>query len=151
MEYLALVADDEMTEGGPARSVAFPDAPGCLTFVEPGEDLNATAREALEGWLEAHLLDGDAPPRPGIAAAPPAGVERLAVRVPPTLAVRLQLRWAREDQGLSQGQLAKRIGVSRQAIQQLESPTANLRLNTLEKVARALGLALDITLVPAGA
>ena len=50
--------------------------------------------------------------------------------------------------GLSQGELAKRVGVTRQAISQLESPDANLRLS-LEKVAEALGLAIDLTLRPA--
>jgi transcriptional regulator with XRE-family HTH domain len=66
------------------------------------------------------------------------------------LAVRLGVRWMREELGLSQSQLAGRVGVSKQAISQLESPDANIRMDTLERIAQALGLEVDITLRPRG-
>ncbi|MHB1224705.1 MAG: helix-turn-helix domain-containing protein [Gemmatimonadaceae bacterium] len=144
MEYIAII-----TREGRHTLATFPDAPGCQTFAEPGEAIAAEAREALEGWLASGLAHGEAPPRPSARVHKAAGKGVLPVRISPALAVRLQIRWARADEGISQGQLAKRVGVTRQAISQLESPDANLRLSTLEKVAGALGMALDIELVPA--
>jgi transcriptional regulator with XRE-family HTH domain len=58
----------------------------------------------------------------------------------------LQLRWARADQGLSQTDVAKRARVSQQAIAKLEHPDGNPTLGTIQKVAAALGLKLDVQL-----
>lgn len=127
--------------------IDFPDCPGCNTFADAGEDVLGTAREALEGWLEAQISAGRVPPEArGHRAS--GGGELLDVYLPPALAARVQLRQARERLALSQGQLAERVGVSRQAISQLESPDANLRLSTLEKVAEVLGLAIDLAFRP---
>ncbi len=126
--------------------IEFPDCLGCQTFAEPRDDIESVAREALESWLEAGLKYGEAPPRPRLGRGKRR--DRLEVRLEPTLAVRLQMRWARLDKGLSQGQLAKLVGVTRQQISLLESPDANLTLGTLEKVASALAMDLEIELQP---
>lgn len=138
MEYVARLGRD-------ARQtlIDFPDCPGCQTFADPHESVETIARDALEGWLEAGLEHGDSPPRPTSTAR---GRNRLAVRINPTLAVRLQLRWARLERGLSQSDLASLVGVSRQQISLLESPDANLTLSTLLKVASALEMDLEIEL-----
>jgi len=141
MRYVA-----RLTKEGRRTLIEFPDCPGCLTFADAGEDVRAVAREALEGWLEAQLLHGDAPRQPRSRAGN--GKSRLPIRVNPALAVRLQLRWARLKIGVSQAELAKRVGVTRQAISLLESPDANLTLSTLAKVAKALGMELEIELQP---
>ena len=138
MIYLA-----RLSKEGRRTLAEFPDCPGCQTYAEPGEDLAILAKDALDGWLEAHLMYGEAPPQP--KARVPAAA-RLAVRVNAMLAVRLQLRWARQSLGISQGDLARRVGVSRQQISLLESPDANLTLATLEKVAKSLGMDLEIEL-----
>lgn len=139
MEYVA-----RLTKEGRSMLADFPDCAGCQTFANAGEDIRALALDALEGWLEAHLTHGDAPPEPKARLA----TGRIAVRISPMLAVRLQLRWARQKLGLSQAALAKRVGVSRQQISLLESPDANVTLATLEHVADALGMHLDIELQP---
>lgn len=140
MQYVARLGKE-----GRRTLIEFPDCPGCHTFADPQENLESVAREALEGWLETELEHGDAPPRPKWSAR---GQRRLPVRISPTLAVRLQLRWARLQRGLSQGELAKLVGVSRQQISSLESPDANLTLSTLLKVAAALAMDLEIELQP---
>lgn len=66
------------------------------------------------------------------------------IPVSPSLAVRIQLRLARHRAGLSQGALAKKVGVSQQQIAALEAPDANLTLSTLLKVAEALGHDVEI-------
>lgn len=146
MEYIAkLTIEDRKT------LVDFPDCPGCQTFVDldAGEDIEAVAREALEGWLEAHLIDGDAPPQPTTRRSNRR--QERAVRVAPPLAIALQIRWRRLALDLSQAQLGKRLGVSRQQAASLEDPAANLRLSTLERVADALALELEVGMVPSDA
>lgn len=141
MQYVAKVSRDR------GRTlVDFPDCPGCQTFARKGEDVVAVAREALEGWLELHLEDGAAPPRP---AAKIRGSARssLLVRIDPSLAIRLAIRWGRQDRQLSQGDLAKLVGVSRQQISLLETEGSNLTIGTLKKVARALGSEVSVDFV----
>jgi len=124
----------------------FPDCPGCQTFADNGDELGASAQEALEGWLEAHLVDGQIPPRPVERSVAPRGrkLARIPVRVGLTAA--LTIRWARSDAGLTQTELGKRAGVKQQQIAKLEDPDENPTLETLEKVAKALGMAaLDLT------
>ena len=49
------------------------------------------------------------------------------------------LRLARAEAGLTQTQLAERAGLSRQHISLLESGTANVKLETVATIARAVG------------
>lgn len=141
MQYAAI-----LTREGTRTLVSFPDCPGCQTFGRTRAQALANAREALEGWLEAHLVAGDAPPEPKRRPSRPSNRFAL-VGVPPILAVRLQLRWARQSLGLTQAALAERVGVTRQQIALLEAPDANVTLRTLERVAAAMNLRLEVELV----
>jgi DNA-binding XRE family transcriptional regulator/predicted RNase H-like HicB family nuclease len=140
MEYVATLAKE-----GRKTLIDFPDCPGCQTFADPGEDVEAVAREALQGWLEVHLERGDAPPRPRGKVGES---KALPVRIAPALAIALQLRWRRQELGLSQAQLGTRLGVTRQQVALLEKPTANLRVTTLARAAEALEMELDVALAP---
>jgi predicted RNase H-like HicB family nuclease/DNA-binding XRE family transcriptional regulator len=124
----------------------FPDCPGCQTFAESGDELEAAAREALEGWLEAHLVDGQIPPRPVERTTAPAGSKLARISIRSGLAAALQIRWARDDAGYSQAKLGQLAGVSQQQIAKLEDPDENPTLETLEKVGRALGLNVSLAL-----
>jgi len=130
----------KLTREGKNWLVEFPDCRGCQTFGTSREDAMAMAREALEGWLEVHLADGAAPPRPKRRKG-------TAVAIGSRLSVALQIRWLREDLGLTQAQLAKRVGVSQQQVAKLENPAANPSLATLEAVAKGAGAVLDVRLV----
>ena len=148
MEYMA-----RLTKDGRRTLISFPDCPGCETFAERGEDVAAMAREALEGWLQSHLVTGEAPPRPVVRRKSRTAKRNRyqSVLLDPTLSVRLSLRWARQERGLSQQQLAELTGVSRQQISLLEAPDTNPTLATLQKVAEALGMDLQISLTPRSA
>jgi HTH-type transcriptional regulator/antitoxin HipB len=124
----------------------FPDCPGCQTFVDSADELAAAAQEALEGWLEAHLVDGQIPTRPVERSGAPSGTKLARIPVRAGLAAALTIRWARSDAGLSQAELGKRAGVKQQQIAKLENPDENPTLETLEKVAKALGLAVNVSL-----
>ncbi len=124
--------------------VEYPDCPGCQTFTDRASDLVPMAREALEGWLEAELLAGRAPPRPSTRVVVRRGARRCDVEVSPRLSLTLALRWARQDAGLTQAELARRLRVSQQQIAKVEHPDANPTLDTLLRVAAELGVALRI-------
>ncbi len=141
MHYIATTRRE-----GKRTLIEFPDCPGCQTFADAVESPPDVARDALEGWLDVHLEGGDAPPRPSERIRPPAGARILRVRIDSSLAVRLQIRWARQAAGLSQGELAKRIGVTRQHVSLLESRGRNVTVGTLRKIADALGVELEISL-----
>ena len=126
----------------------FPDCPGCQTFAESGQDIAEQAREALEGWLESHFVGKRrlVTPRPSARARARKGQRILWVDISPDLSVKLQLRWAREDAGLTQAELARRAGVSQQMVSKIESPDYHPSLDTIERVTKALGVRLSVTL-----
>lgn len=140
MEYLAKV-----TTEGRYILASFPDCPGCQTFVRKGEDIGARAQDALIGWLESSLDDGrppaPRPPRPQRAAR---GERLVAIPVPATLAVRLELRWLRQRDGMTQAEVASSTGMTQQQIARLESGRANPTIETLDKLAHGLGRRLRI-------
>ena len=137
MQYHAKIEQE-----GRQWNAVFVDAPGCATCASSQKKVLAAAREALQGWLEAHLVDGRAPARPAASAR-----GTVAVEVDPQIAVAIALRWARQEAGLTQGQLASRIGISQQQVAKLERPEANPSVATLRKVAEALGVRLHLELV----
>lgn len=141
MEYVAVV-----TKEGRRWLAEFPDCPGCQTFAETETALRGAAKEALEGWLEAHLELRRVPPRPKARRRAPTGARLWHVAVDPALAVAVQIRIARDDAQLSQAELAAKAGVSQQQIAKLERPGENPTIATLKKVANALGVALDVRL-----
>jgi HTH-type transcriptional regulator / antitoxin HipB len=140
MQYTAF-----LTKEGKQTLAAFPGCPGCQTFADPGEDIAERAEEALTGWLEAQLATGQAPPEPKRVRAKGRG-RTIEVSVPAKLAVKLALRWARKRAGLSQAELARRAGLSQPAVARLEDPDHNPTLDTLERVAAALGTRLVVDL-----
>ena len=54
------------------------------------------------------------------------------------------LRQAREDAGLTQEELARRLGTRKTAVSRIENHAADIKLSTLAKYARALGRELHI-------
>lgn len=135
MYYTARVSQE-----GRSYLAQFLDAPGCQTFSASRSKLVASAAEALEGWLEAHLQLDRTPPRP--LSKPPAlkTDEYLAVEVDPALALSLQSRWAREDAGLTVSSLAKRARVGDDIIKALENPASSFmrRWAKVQRVASVL-------------
>ncbi len=92
------------------------------------------------------MAGGEVPPRPIERASAPHGSKLVRIPVRAGLAASLAIRWARNDARLSQAKLASLARVSQQQIAKLEDPDENPTLETLEKVARALGLTLDVSL-----
>lgn len=99
LDYAAnVVYTGIVTREGNKILIAFPDCPGCQTFVEDDgiENIVATyntGREALIGWLEAHLDCGQVPPAPKTHGAPPG--QGIWFQVPSPLAERLLEIWTK--------------------------------------------------------
>lgn len=62
----------------------------------------------------------------------------------PKVAVPILLRKLREASGMSQGDVAARLGVTYQAVQKWERPGANPRVDTVERVLRVFHRRLEI-------
>ena len=56
------------------------------------------------------------------------------------------LKQAREQAGLSQEELAKRLGTKKTAISRIENHAQDIKLSTIQKVAKALGKRLEVRL-----
>ncbi len=56
----------------------------------------------------------------------------------------VMLKMAREDAGLTQEQLAKKLKTKKTAISRIENHAEDIKLSTLEKFAQALGKTLEI-------
>lgn len=57
----------------------------------------------------------------------------------------VMLRQAREEAGLTQEELARRINTQKTAISRIENHAEDIKLSTLEKLAKALGKHLTIS------
>lgn len=140
MDYNATI-----TKEGKFTLAEFPDCPGCQTFAEGDESIETVAADALGGWLVSTLSRGISPQRPG--SVPVAkGAKIIPVPVAPALAIRIELRWAREEANLSQAGLARAVGISQQQIAKLEAADANPTIDTLDRVAKGLGRKLQVSL-----
>jgi DNA-binding XRE family transcriptional regulator len=67
-------------------------------------------------------------------------------KLQPIYEIKEQLIKIRIEQGLSQADLAKKIGTQQSAISRLESGDCNLSIELLSKVAQALGKEVHITI-----
>ncbi len=139
IRYQALIEKD-----GSSYSVSFPDLPGCFSSGETRDDAAENAREALSLYLEeARDPKWDVP-------KPKARKSRRYVWVHPfvDVAIPLMIRQARLSHGLTQAQLAKRLKITLQQLQKLETPgRSNPTVKTLASISEALEEALEISLV----
>jgi len=137
--YAVLRADDDGNV-----LVRFPQHPGVNTFGGNWEEAEEMAIEALNVALESDFERGfKLPP----LRKPRARKGERVILVPLDAEVRMAyvLREWREDSGLTQQEMASRLGISYQAYQRMERPgRSNLTVATLDRIARALDRELVI-------
>jgi len=116
--------------------VEFPDLPGCITYGLSKENAIKMGREALTGYLASVLdraLEVNAP-------SDRKGADVVRIEPEPSVAFALWLRRARSLAGLSQGEVASRLGVKYQVYQRLEDPSkANPTLKTIVRLEKVFG------------
>jgi antitoxin HicB len=113
--------------------VEFPDLPGCLTEGATLEEAKQNAKEALTGYLSSVFERNFKIPGPSALK----GKNIHNIEPGPEVAVPILLRKLRETSKLTQGDIAKVLGISYQAYQRLEKPgKSNPTLKTLERLAK---------------
>ncbi len=129
---------------GCSFSVLFPDIPGCFSSGNSRNEAKENAREALSLYLE-DLYDA----RDGIpSAVNRKGKQYTWITPLPDIAIPLTIRMARVARGLSQSALARKMGVTVQQVQKLETPgKSNPTVKTLISLSEALDGSIDIRLV----
>lgn len=71
--------------------------------------------------------------------------KNMEVRDPVCDAIGKEIRRVRKEEGLSQEQLAEKVGISQQLISRIEKGKENMSLLTLKKIARALARKVEIS------
>jgi DNA-binding XRE family transcriptional regulator/predicted RNase H-like HicB family nuclease len=128
--------------------VRFNDHPGVITFGKNRDDATVKAREALSAALEVDFERGFNLP---VAGQPKLkrGETSVFVRLNPDVWVAYLIRSWRESAGLTQKQLAAKLGISYQSYQRMERPgRSNLTVQTLERIAEALDSRLVLEIKP---
>lgn len=116
-----------------AYLVEFPDLPGCLTDGATVEEARHNAKEALTGYLASVFERNLQVPEPSALK----GRTIHYIEPEPEVSVPILLRKLRETKKLTQGDIAKVLGISYQAYQRLERPgKSNPTLKTLERLAK---------------
>jgi antitoxin HicB len=139
IRYQALIEKD-----GATYSVSFPDLPGCFSSGGSREAAAENAREALSLYLEEARDPMWDLPKPKVRQSK----RYVWVRPFVDVAIPLMIRQARLSRGLTQAQLAKRLDVTLQQVQKLETPgRSNPTVRTLAAISDALEDALEISLV----
>lgn len=131
--------------------VRFPDYSGIITYGSTWKDAEKNAYEALYAASETELDKGltlRELRKPKVKK----GERLIFVSLEAGIRTAYRLRGWRETVGLTQKEVARRLGVSYQAYQRMERPgRSNLTIATLEKIAKALDGKLVVELkIPKG-
>ena len=126
--YPALFVYDEEEK---AYNVRFPDLPGCFTYGETIDEAKAMAKEALTGFLQSVDARKLRLPDPSRLK----GDEVIYIEPETPVAFAIWLRKQREALGLSQSDVAKKLGIKYQTYQRIENPSkTNPTLKTIMRV-----------------
>jgi antitoxin HicB len=119
--------------------VDFPDLEGCFTDGNTLDEAKENAQDVLNGYLEVAYSRNIKVNKPSA----PKGKDIFFFEPEHHIAFAIRLRLNREKLGLSQTDVARKIGVSYQAYQKFETPTkSNPTLKTISKIENVLGTAL---------
>jgi len=124
-------------------SVEFPDLPGCFSMGDSLKDAKKMASEALSLYLE----EARDPKWKVPKARSRKSKQYYWIQPSFDVAIALIIRQARLKHGLTQSQLASRVGITIQQLQKLETPgKSNPTVRTLASISAALNENLEIQL-----
>ncbi len=130
------------TREGESMIVHFPDVPGAMTQVDPGEDFNELVRDCLISALGGYVALRQSPPRPSVVRAGP------AVTLDILTSAKLALAMAMSDLSMSNVTLAERLGVDEKIVRRLLDLDHVSRIDRLETALEYLGLQLELSVLP---
>ena len=140
MYYTAII----WLESNNAYSVMFPDLPGCFSMGDTLNEARINAKEALNLYLEDTPIRAFDRPKAvdnpdGFSGFESSYTEVFPVEVDKNIAFALKLRWQRENHGLTQTEMAGRLGVRLSAYQRLENPgKSNATLKTIQQLEKVI-------------
>jgi len=118
---------------------SFPDVPEALTEAATREEALLWAQDALLVALSGYLEDRADIPQPS-----PARKGQAVAALPPMAALKLVIYQAMRDQGVSQSELARRLGCDSRQVRRLLDLDHNSRLDFMESALKALGKKLVV-------
>lgn len=139
MQYTCQITKTE-SDGKTFYDAEFPDIPNAFTCADTPEAIRDNAQDVLNAMLSAMLSERMPLPEARTKADPKKGLE--AFQVENKLAVAYAIFEARR--GRPAAEIARKMGITRQAYGRLEDPKASLTVATLEKFAKAVGKKLVI-------
>ncbi|ECG8517032.1 type II toxin-antitoxin system HicB family antitoxin [Salmonella enterica subsp. salamae] len=117
--------------------VSFPDIPEALTQGDSREEALKNALDALVTAFEFYFEDGEPIPEPG-------NVTDDFVEVPASVVAKVMLLNAWISSGLTQVELAQRMGIKKQEVTRLFDLKHSTKIDTIQKALAALGRRLEI-------
>lgn len=139
MNYAAKVIEDKYV----GYMVSFPDLPNVNAFGDTPEDALRQAKDALDAAMGCALELGNTMVLPRTEPDPDKGLH--AVELSPRIEIAYKLFEARRGQKKSE--VARRANITPQAYQRFETPKGSPSVETLYKLAHALGKQLVIEFV----
>ena len=133
-----LAADDQG-----ALVATFPDVPEAITGAHDRTEALHLAADALAAALAGYVHNGRDIPEP----SEPADCQEL-VAVDVVTAAKLALYSAMRAQGISETELARRLGASTSAVRKLADPDRSSRIRQLNTALKAAGCRLAVELTP---
>jgi antitoxin HicB len=128
----------ELLEAPDGVTITFPDVPGAISQGASRQDAMARGAEALVSMLAALVEDGEPIPRPSPARG------RARVSVSALEAAKLALHDAVLRAGITNAELARRLGVTEKAVRRLRDPLHRSHIGSVEAALRALGARLVV-------
>ena len=126
----------ELDENGSDYNVIFPDLDGCYTFGSTKKEALLNAVDALSLYLEAIDSRKMKIPEPSSIE----GDNIIYISPSVTVAFAIQVKQHREAKGLSQKDVASRLGIGWASYQRLENPRrTNPTLTTINRLEQVLG------------
>jgi antitoxin HicB len=138
MRYAYPVVLDPEPDGS-AINVSFPDVPGALTWGDDQAEALELAEDCLVTALYGYVRDVEPIPRPGPAKGRP------MIPVPALVAAKLALYTAMREQGMSEAELARRLGVTQKVVQSILHLKRRAHIAHLERALAQLGVHLEVT------
>jgi antitoxin HicB len=138
MRYAYPVVLDPEPDGS-AINVSFPDVAGALSWGDDQSEALALAQDCLVTALYGYVRDGEAIPRPGPAKGRP------TIPVPPLVAAKLALYTAMRERGVSETELARRLGVTQKVVRSILHLKRRAHVAHLEHALAQLGVQLEVS------
>lgn len=124
-------------------SVSFPDVPEAITWGATQAEARERAGDALISALSVYVEEGRYSPKPSAAR------RREVVAVSALEAIKLALHDAMMEAGVSNGELAGRLGLEERAVRRLRDPLQRSAIDGVEAALRCLGKRVHVSVMDA--